>query len=99
MFIRRSALTIRTRVGLAIHVDQLRRIDVRIPLGGADARVAEQLLDGAQVGAALQEMRRERMTQRMRADAALSGELRHVFAQQTIDTAPREPRAAEIDEQ
>src|SRR5688500_11695324 len=35
----------------------------------------------------------------MRADAALRRELRHVFAQQTIDAAAGQPRAAKIDEQ
>ena len=38
---------------------------MRVTLGRAQARVAEQLLNGAEVGAALQQVRREGMTQRM----------------------------------
>src|SRR6266550_38757 len=42
---------------------------VRVELGRADTRMTKQLLDDAQVGAALEEMRRERVPQRMWADA------------------------------
>ena len=60
---------------------QLRGVDVRIALRRAQSRVPQQLLNGAQVGAALQQVRGERVPQRMRADAGLQGELRHVAAQ------------------
>ena len=56
---------------LAVHADQLCRVHVGVALRRAEARVAEQLLDGAQIGAALQQVRRKRMTQRVRADAGL----------------------------
>src|SRR5689334_243467 len=59
----------------------------------------EQLLDGAQVGAALQEMRCERMPERMRTDAALGGEAIDVLPEQAIDAPPGQPRAAIVDEQ
>ena len=49
----------RARVRFAIDLQQLRRIDVRITLRGAQARVPEQFLDDAEIGAALQQMRRE----------------------------------------
>ena len=48
--------------------EQLRGIHVRVALGRAEARVAEELLNRAQVGAALQQMRREGMPEGMRAD-------------------------------
>jgi hypothetical protein len=38
---------------LPIHLEQLRRVDVRIALRRADPRVTEQLLNRAQVRAAL----------------------------------------------
>ena len=43
---------------------------MRIDLGRADAGVAQQLLDNAQVGAVLQQMRREAVPQHMRRDVA-----------------------------
>src|SRR5918998_396332 len=42
---------------------------VRVQLRRADTRMAEQLLDDAQVGSALQQVGRERVAQRVRADA------------------------------
>ena len=57
------------RVRLPVDLQQLRGVDVRVALRRAQARVPEQLLDRAQVGAALQQVRRERMAQRVRADA------------------------------
>ena len=51
----------RPRVGLAIDLEQLRGVHVRVTLRRAEAGVAEQLLDDPQVGAALQQVGRERM--------------------------------------
>ena len=44
---------------LLIHREELRRVDVRISLRRGEARVAEQLLNRAQIGAALQQVRRK----------------------------------------
>ena len=44
--------------------------DVRVNLRRADARVAEQFLDHAQIRAVFQQMRRETMPQHMRCDVA-----------------------------
>ncbi len=52
----------RVRVGAAQPLGR----DVRVDLGGAQALVAEQLLDDAQVGAALEEMACELVTERVR---------------------------------
>jgi len=46
-------------VALPVHLEQLRGVHVRVALGCAEPRVAEQLLNRAQVGAALQQVRRE----------------------------------------
>ena len=46
---------------------------VRVDLRGADPAVAEQLLDGAQVAAALDEMRRERVPEGVRARPSPAG--------------------------
>ena len=45
-------------------------VDVAVDLGGRERGVAEQLLDRAQVGAALEQVRRERVAERMGADIA-----------------------------
>ena len=87
------------RMRFAIHVDQLRGVDVRVALRGAQPRVAEQLLDRAQVGAALQQMGRERVAQRVRADAHARAALRDVAPQQAIDAAAGQPRPAIVDEE
>src|SRR5205807_8968254 len=42
---------------------------VRVELGRGQVGVPEHFLDGAQVGAPLQEMRRERMAEQVRVDA------------------------------
>ena len=64
----------RMRVRLPIHIQQLCSVDVRVALRRAEARVAEQLLDDAQVGAALQQVRREGVPQRVRTDAIPLGD-------------------------
>ena len=43
--------------------------DVRVELGRAEVGVAEHLLDAAQVGTALEQVRGERMAQQVRVDA------------------------------
>ena len=46
-------------MGLPVHVEQLRGIDVGIALRGAQSRVAEQFLNHAQIRAALEQVRRK----------------------------------------
>ena len=86
-------------VRLPIHVQQLRRVDVRVALRGAQARMAEQLLDRPKVGAALQQVRRKGVAQRMRADARARAERGHVASHQPIDAAYGEPSAAVVHEE
>ena len=52
-------------MALAVHREQLGRVDVRVALRRAETRVAEQLLNRAEVGAALQQVRREGVAQRV----------------------------------
>ena len=49
-------------------VPESRRVDVQVNLGRGDGLVAEHHLYGAQIGAAFEQMRGERMAQRVRAD-------------------------------
>ena len=44
---------------LAVHLQQLRGVDVRVALGRRELDVPEHLLDRAEIGASLEQMRRE----------------------------------------
>ena len=57
------------RMGLPIGGLQAARRDVGVDLGRGQVLVAEQLLDDPQVGAAVEQVGRERMAQRVRRDA------------------------------
>src|SRR5262245_56622150 len=57
-----------SRMRLLVHSKQLCRVDVRIALGRAQAGMTEQLLNGPQIGAVLQQMGGKRVPQRVRAD-------------------------------
>ena len=49
--------------------------------------MAEQFLDGAQIAAARQQMGRERMPQRMRADAEAQAAARDIAGHEAMDAA------------
>ena len=59
----------RPRVGAAIGGPEARRRDVGVDLRRREALVAEQLLDDPQVRAAVEQVRRERVAERVRRDA------------------------------
>src|SRR5262245_47808258 len=54
------------RVGTIVGLHEPAQIDVRVALRRRQARVAEHLLDGAQVGAAAEEVRGEGVAERVR---------------------------------
>jgi len=83
-------------VRLSIDLEQLRGVHVRVALRRRQLHVPEQLLDRAQVGACLQEVRREGVPQRVRADAESRAAGRDVTRDEALDTATGQPRAAEI---
>src|SRR3712207_1441404 len=58
---------------VSVEVDVLEALgrEVRVELGGGDVGVAEHLLDGAEVAPAGEQVRRERVAQRVRAHAAV----------------------------
>src|ERR1700732_1560314 len=64
----RRARASRARMKCAMHFAQVALREMRVNLRGRDVAVTEHLLHGAQVGAAFEQMRREAMAQRMRAD-------------------------------
>jgi len=61
--------------------------------------VAQEILNRAQVGARLQQMRRERVAECVRADAARDRRLSDVAADDAIDAARGETAAAKIQEE
>ena len=83
---------------LPVHLEQLRRVDVRVALRRRELYVSEQLLNRTQIRPCLQQVRRERMSQRMRADAESRAARRDVTRDQALDAATRQARAAEVDE-
>src|SRR5262245_6323693 len=74
-------------------------VDVGVALGGAEARVAEQLLDRAQIGAARQQVGGEAVTQRVRAAAARERDVPHALRDQRSNTAAAQPAAARVQEE
>jgi hypothetical protein len=86
-------------MALLVHLEQLRCVHVRIALRGAEARVPEQFLNGAQVGAALKEVGGERMPERVRADAQACAARGDVAAHQAVDASDGQTSAAVVHEQ
>ena len=67
--------------------------------GCFDVGVTEQFLDGAQVGAPLQQMRGKRMAQRVRADAEAQAAARDITRHQPVHAARGEASAPIVHEQ
>ena len=83
---------------LPIDVDQLAGVDMGVALRSTEARVAEHLLDPAQVGAAFEEMGCERMSQGVRRNAVARAADRHIFLHQPMHAAGPEALATVIEE-
>ena len=84
---------------LAIDVEQLRGVHVRVALRRRQLHVPEQLLDRAQVGASLEQVRGEGVSQRVRADAESRAARRDVARDETLHASPGEAGAAEVEEE
>ncbi len=74
---------------------------VRVDLRRREIRVAEHHLDRAQIGAALEQVRRKRMPQHVRAERAATARLPRVALQDLPEPDARQagPAAARVDEQ
>ena len=84
---------------LRVHPEKLRGVDVSISLRRAETRVAEELLDRAEIRASLQQMRRKRMTQSMRTHAGPDTARGGIATDETVDAANGKTCAAIVDEQ
>src|SRR5712692_11046616 len=67
MVVARTFISSRSRVRTVVGPHQVVEVHVSVPLGGRQARMAEQLLDGAQVRSLIQEMGGEAVAERVRA--------------------------------
>src|SRR3990172_3606106 len=84
---------------LAVRLEELCGVDVRIALRRAETGVSQQFLDRTQVGASAEQVRSEGMPQRVRADAEPRAALGDVPADQPVDAARGQPAAAAVQEQ
>ena len=86
--------------GCALSYDrhQLIEVDVRVLLRRRQAGVAEQLLDGAQVGAGAEQVGGEAVAQRVRADLAGDAAGQRVGVDEARHRAHRQPAAAPVQE-
>src|SRR5919204_6861025 len=81
------------RVCLVIRLHETAEVHVRVALGGGEARMPEQLLDGAQVGSGAEEMGGEGVSQRVRRGLGCGTADQHVTLHQPRHAARREPSA------
>src|SRR5215470_5440528 len=82
-----------------VNPKELRGVDVSISLRRAEARVAEKLLDRTQIRAPLQQMRRKRVAQGVRAHARPHAAGRGIAAHETVDAAYCKSGSAIVDEE
>mgnify|MGYP003462921181 CR=1 FL=1 len=86
-------------VRLVIDVLELLAREVRVHLRGGDVGVAEHLLDGAEVATSGQQVRGERMAQRMRAHAVFEAAGLRMPLDDLVQALAAQPASALIDEQ
>src|SRR4051812_14570396 len=86
-------------MALLVNLEELGGVHVRIALRRAEAGVAEQFLNDAEIGPALQQVRRKRMAQRVRTDSQPRAARRDVLPHETIDAPHGQPSAAIVHEQ
>src|SRR5207245_10094063 len=79
-------------MGIAINLFQTIHADMSIALRGREARMAEHLLDRAQVGIGIEHVRRERMAQPMGRHRGVESGLDNSPRDDLLDTARAEPR-------
>ena len=89
----------RPRVGLVVDFPQPPPGDVGVDLGGAQAGVPEQFLDGPQISACLQEMSGEGVAQGVRADVVLGAGVQDMAMHYAAHAAVSQRPAARVEEE
>src|SRR6266545_635181 len=92
-------LILGARVRLVVGLHQPVQRHVRVLLGGGERRVAQHFLDRAQVRAAVQQMRGERMAQRVRRHGGKILEGPALLRDDALHAAGRQPAAATVADQ
>src|SRR5262249_32335552 len=87
------------RVGGVVHAHELVGAHVGVALRRRQAAVAEELLDHAEIGAGVEQMRRERVAQRVRAHAPADPGRGGARPHDRVQRAHAEPPAARVREQ
>ena len=90
---------VRQRVGCKVHASRFLLANVSVHLRGAGRGMTEQFLDDAQVCAAVQEMGRVAVAQRVRVHVLPQSAALRVVPDDALDRACAEPRAARVAEQ
>ena len=80
-------------MGLVVDAQQVIDRHVRVALGGRERRVAEDFLDRAQIGAAVEHVRGARVAQRVRVQIGASGAEHAALFRERLYGARREPVA------
>src|SRR5580704_11410450 len=84
---------------LPVDAPQVLAIDVGVDLRGRDVRVPQHVLHRTQVGAALEQMRRERMAERVWRHVRRDPRGGHVFPKDFPGAHPGQRRAAGIQQE
>src|SRR5471030_2566457 len=84
-------------MGLLVDRDQLPVVEVRVLLRRRQRDVAEQLLNGAQIGTGIQKVRGEGVPQRVRRYSGAERGAAHIAVEQTPNTAGRDPLATIVE--
>ena len=92
-------LSARLRVRFVVHRHQIRQRHLRVFLRGRQARVAQQFLNGAQIGAVGEQMRREGVAQAVRMQRRVARNHARVELDDFARAAVGQPRAAVIHQQ
>ena len=93
-----GGLKVRPGVVLEDFLAQRLAVDVRINLGGSDFLVPQHRLDGAEVGPALEEVRREGVAEGVRADGLVDTRERGLLLDDGENHDAGESRAATVEE-
>ena len=83
----------------AIDLHQATDVEVGVTLCGREPRVSQEFLNRAQIGTRLEQMRGERVSERVRADPLRDRRLPDIASDDPIDAARGQSPATEIQEQ
>jgi hypothetical protein len=72
-------------VGVAINIEKMCRVHLRIDLRRRQARVPEQFLERSQIGAAREQMRRKAVAKGVRGNATAGGQIEAEALDKTLD--------------